>query len=593
MIYSAIWTWLHKAWLLLVAIALLHLVVLANDSVAQSEGDGLLPHIDEYGIGDPIYVEVQRIADFFAARLGLSLGRPVVVFGDYSSISLPTAPHGGQLLAVTIPVKPFPDPTRAGHRKWDRQVQGSNEGLNTCGIFLSVGVTAVSRFELKNALAHEIFHCFQMKIAGIDRPFELPQWISEGTASFAGEDYTQYGSPLIADRWNRYLGEQKSVYDGDYDAMGFFFHLKSQGANVYRAMRLALLSESNAEAMLVIRGEAGNRAFSLWPTGLARLSRLGPEWDTNGPAITSASRAIGSELVQDYAAVEVVSDAGEQKLFELSYPDRQVLVLSISGYGGIVWDPERTGVETMLFDGSHNGRYCAKNTCRCDDGSLPDGISEVAWSGGDFPRALVGISGSEAVAVFRATVEDFECDEEPAASCPLIILNSEERRISDTTECGGLSGAAADCLAGIWRQDAERYVDQLRELLPPGAVVTRADNTTTIAIASDGIAQTCIKFSAEIEMPGNLPIRTETTAEGATVVKLGTVAPDTLCALPVREEVVATARTNIGGMVSSQPIVLTGAFGRRARFTCSGEELIIFTPTAGVGDVVSRFLRIQ
>ena len=191
----------QKVRLFIVAIAFSQLVILANGAIAQSDDDGLLPHIDEYGAGDPIYSEVQRIADLFAARLGVTLGRPVVVFGDFSA--LPSAPHGGQSLALMRPVRPVPDPARTGHRNWERQARDA--GLHTCGIYLSVGVTAVSQLELKHALAHEVFHCFQIKITGLDRLYELPQWLVEGTASFAGEDYTQFGSPLIGGRWNRYL----------------------------------------------------------------------------------------------------------------------------------------------------------------------------------------------------------------------------------------------------------------------------------------------------------------------------------------------------------------------------------------------------
>ena len=177
-----------KAKLLLFASVFLYSAILSTASVAQTEGDSLLPYIDEYGAGDPIYDEIQRIAEFFAARLGVPLGHPVVVLGDYSAIDIVAAPHGGQILAVTIPVRPEPDPARTGHRKWHEQARGSDASLHTCGIFLSVGVTAVSQLELKNSLAHEVIHCFQMKITGIDRLYELPQWITEGTASFAGED---------------------------------------------------------------------------------------------------------------------------------------------------------------------------------------------------------------------------------------------------------------------------------------------------------------------------------------------------------------------------------------------------------------------
>lgn len=56
--------------LLILAMVIVQLASLTNVSVAQTKARGLLPFIDEYEAGDPIYDEVQRIAGFFAARLG-------------------------------------------------------------------------------------------------------------------------------------------------------------------------------------------------------------------------------------------------------------------------------------------------------------------------------------------------------------------------------------------------------------------------------------------------------------------------------------------------------------------------------------------
>ena len=97
----------------------------------------------------------------------------------------------------------------------------------------------------------------------------------------------------------------------------------------------------------------------------------------------------------------------------------------------------------------------------------------------------------------------------------------------------------------------------------------------------------------EIEIPGAILIKTITSAEGASVVKLGTIDSETLCAIPIREDVEVSAIADIGGVTSSQPIVISGAFGRLSKFTCSAQELIIVTPAPSVGDVVSKFLRIQ
>lgn len=582
--------------LLILVMVILQSAALTNVSVAQTIARGLLPFIDEYEAGDPIYDEVQRIAGFFASRLGVALKHPVVVVGDYHTLAIRNPYHEGtvEVLAMSMAVSPAPDPDRVGHRRWVHQSLNPGAEMDYCGIYLGVRATAVSQLQLKSTLAHEVFHCFQWQIAGINMLSDLDQWIVEGTASFAGEDYAEYGSPLIGGRWQRYLTEQKSIFDGGYDAMGFFFHLQGRGADVYRAILAALRSDDNLSAIAAIRGIAGDRAFSTWPMGLARMESLGNDWDAKGPAITSHLREISEEMVQDFAPVRVVASAGEQKLFDLYFPDGQVLVLSVFGFGGIAWNSGQSNPLTTLFGPTRTGNYCAKDTCRCDDGSMPEGITEVAWSGDDFPQALVAITGAEQVAVFDASVEDFECDD-PAPSCPLVILNGEETALRDTTQCARWSGPAASCLVGSWRQDSGTYIAQMKDMLPTNAVINQAETSTTITITSDGLAQTCIHFSSEIEMEmgGSAGIRTETSAEGASVAKLGLADANTLCAIPIHEEIEATAVVDIGGVISSQSIVVGGAFAKLTKFTCSARELVLVTPVEGVGEVEAKFVRMR
>ena len=94
-------------------------------------------------------------------------------------------------------------------------------------------------------------------------------------------------------------------------------------------------------------------------------------------------------------------------------------------------------------------------------------------------------------------------------------------------------------------------------------------------------------------MSGNVAIKTETTGTGASIVKLGLVDDATLCSVPIKEEFEASARADIGGVVSEQPIALTGVFAATSRFSCSGNILTIVTPVAGFGEVTAQFQRIR
>jgi hypothetical protein len=374
-------------------------VLAAQPVVAQDE---LLPHADEYAASDPTVREVREIAAEIGRRLGAHLTRPIVVLGDYVQEALPHPPGAthSTTLAVADAMRPVADPAKPGYRMWVPQRPPAEQRMDTCVIGISVDLATAPPLTRTSYLAHEVMHCYQRELLTFDGFIAMPEWVKEGTAQFVGEDYAGVGTVNNEPYWRRYLTDQSSLFDRSYDAMGFFFHLKSRGVDPYRSIKQAVLASaaaaeatpgsSSALLMAVIRADGGDAVFSEWPTSLARRSDLGGTWDLVAPGITSDTRAPLVGSVSEGAPFELTVDAAQQKLVYLAFPRGEVLRLAIEGYGGIHWDPTGGNGRTELYTLGHIGSYCVAGTCTCPDGSTPPGVREVQST-----PAFIAVSGAE------------------------------------------------------------------------------------------------------------------------------------------------------------------------------------------------------
>ena len=569
-------------------------------SQTPTDPSDLLPFSDEYGPSDPLTVQARNISRTIGKKLGHRLRRPIVIIGDYPQSGLPQPVglnHGGAItLAASAPMRPIADAARPGHRKWVRQrprsLGGSDSQMHTCVIGISIHLSVSPPLVRTVQLAHEILHCYQWDMLTFERMINLPDWIKEGTAQFVGEDYGGAGSTVNDAYWQQYLTVETSLYDRSYDAMGFFFHLKERGADPYPIIRMAILrGQSSSDVLRRIRTSAGDRVFSTWPTSLARRNDLGAEWNISVPGVGRYQRRPTRAAVSRGTPFAIGTDPAEQKLIDLSFPHQQVLRLEIRGYGGLRWNHEARTGRTQFFAGSLSGRYCVRGTCRCPDGSLPEGVTEVPGAAGP-SKVLVGLSGAELAASISATVQPPDCAR-PKASCRLILLNDAETSKLETSSCGNPSLALPACLKGSWKIDPTTYESEMRRMLPPGMRILAAENRTVFTIDDDGVAQSCIDFSARTRRSGPIVLETNTVASGASVAKLGLTNGSTLCSKTIKEEVEAVAKTKIGDTESKIAISVPGVVGTSSRFKCSGNELILYTKAGPVGEIMSRFQRLE
>jgi len=148
----------------------------------------------------------------------------------------------------------------------------------------------------KTLIAHEVFHCLQIQLAGhANALLSLDAeraWLGEGSASYAGCLFSQDGAAPYRRAYGAYL-EQPLTPLGrrTYDAIGFFAHLEQNGGGALGTVRRALTSPSMATAYPAKVNESGTDIFGSWASSLYRSPGRGQAWDVSGPCAPPRSRA--------------------------------------------------------------------------------------------------------------------------------------------------------------------------------------------------------------------------------------------------------------------------------------------------------------
>ena len=148
----------------------------------------------------------------------------------------------------------------------------------------------------RTLIAHEVFHCLQVQIAG--RADALPSldsaraWLGEGSASYAGCLFSQDGAAPYKRAYAGYLEQPTTPLGGrTYDAVGFFAHLDQIGAGALGTVKRAIGAPSMAAAYPALVNEGGQDIFGSWASALYRLPALGSAWDVGGACAPARSHA--------------------------------------------------------------------------------------------------------------------------------------------------------------------------------------------------------------------------------------------------------------------------------------------------------------
>ncbi len=374
--------------------------------------------------------EAQR---YLETQTGHRFTHPIVATRDdaYQSLYIRSDDSGEHNLATSrAAVRDPADPSL-----WvDIRVLEGRTGLvstgdwDACLIVVADAWTSLPEPAKLSNIAHEVYHCYQREKVGA--LFSLPPWVLEGSASWVGETYSG-GSSLGESRWRRYLTSYSQIEDRSYDAQGAFAHMAYSGEPVWNLLDRALTpplpapADETAWIDRFLDLMANRDGFlQTWAMGLERNVSL-RDWDTSGPGITGDRREIVAlSIPQGRRITRTI-----QRLYQLTLPERQVVSVQVlgNGHGAIRWGDR----DTTRISGSFNQWYCVGDTCRCPDGTMPEGVTSV-----DTPQAIIALTGYPGDAELGIDPIENPCEEEepePTAEGPSTPWGGEGDRASGTS----------------------------------------------------------------------------------------------------------------------------------------------------------------
>lgn len=155
---------------------------------------------------------------------------------------------------------------------------------------------------LLTLVAHELFHCHQLRLLGIPRYWGIKDWLSDGSAQWASMKYGfKDVAPNVRDTtfWPKYYAPytsdppkpKPSLFAGAEDNMGFFAQLDTSLGSPdepWKAIDKMLKKGNNNAAFDVVGSTAtpsGRKFLTEWARGFVGDAALGPEWRTTGPGL--------------------------------------------------------------------------------------------------------------------------------------------------------------------------------------------------------------------------------------------------------------------------------------------------------------------
>ena len=138
-----------------------------------------------------------------------------------------------------------------------------------CVVVVTSSGDALSAVDVRLAMAHEAWHCYQGQILGLQRTWYDPPapWITEGQAEWVG-DSLEPDAPVAQGAWPGYLPEPDvPLFKRAYAAVGFYAQLDSSGTDPWTSSsrcstrRTATAPSSPPGPTQMRSSTAGPRAF--------------------------------------------------------------------------------------------------------------------------------------------------------------------------------------------------------------------------------------------------------------------------------------------------------------------------------------------
>jgi hypothetical protein len=315
----------------------------------------------------------ERIAAHFGHQLELTLevkilNPPNVGFAPRAQTEVfsddPDHPHSGEPVACTVRIWPkaYNDPDIRDRR---------------------------------STAAHEVWHCFQAEIIGLDHFYnwKWSPWRLEGSAEWVGNTIAEeWTGPGYSNRsmwfWLIYLDTPGwRLFERSYDAIGFYAHMAETGNDPWTRLKGILEAPGNEAAFAKGVTTNADEFADSWPSGLVRESDWGAKWNATGPGIGPAkSLAIPSLQLKagTTATVTAPDRANALRAIDIAAPVVELKLEPGGSAHGVLRD--KTGAEYPLKDAT----FCTDPADCCPPKKTPSnaiaaGVAILALNGGANP----------------------------------------------------------------------------------------------------------------------------------------------------------------------------------------------------------------
>ena len=276
----------------------------------------------------------------------------------------------------------------------------------------------------KVEIAHEVVHCYQHSVISYDEAVRngastVPDWISEGTATYVATLYKGYAETVTPSAWaNGWLGtSNKDLRQRSYDAVGWVSlvahatgnDLTSKMAPAWRAF-----VQGGPNAFIAALGGDDPAVAKAWGPSIVHMPQWGDVWDTPGIGVPAGAQP--STIVDTLKARDVPYQVAIEPLGAIV--DTESLVAK-----GLVEIGVDSGFASVHDADGHNyldftdQTFCMKDSC-------PD--AEVTCPGRPTPLKPEPLTAPFTVAVGgAATPSTFTIENMSPPTAPVALPKTE------------------------------------------------------------------------------------------------------------------------------------------------------------------------
>ncbi|MCX4633387.1 hypothetical protein [Streptomyces sp. NBC_01443] len=232
-------------------------------------------------------------------------------------------------------------------------------------------------------VAHELFHCHQLRLLGIPGYWGIRDWISEGSAQWAGMKYAFEGVPNVRDTtfWPSYFApytfdppsRRQSLFARAEANVGFFAQLDTSLGSPdgpWRTIDLMLASADDKIAFgraVIEVGATGRNFLADWARGFVGDAALGREWRTTGPGLGDYQPQPPGRLPLGTKTKTLAGWPAVDKRVVALREDVEAVRITVKGQGGLAWRGDaQTAKDVIDARQEQTWWYCLQpEKCSC------------------------------------------------------------------------------------------------------------------------------------------------------------------------------------------------------------------------------------